>query len=70
MPKEDAERAARLADLELAFTALISLVREEYPAGRRLAEIAYIWGIGISDDQIRALDRLEEGEPYVWPNSR
>jgi hypothetical protein len=69
MARLDAER---LADLELAVPALIPIVRREYPANYRLAQISYIWKheVGVTDEQIAALDRREEGRDYLWPNSR
>lgn len=65
-------RSRTKTDLELAFSALAKLVRDEFPSGYRLAKIAFIWGaaLGVTDEEIAALDRLEEGEPYLPPNSR
>ncbi len=59
----------RLADLELAFPVLVRLLREEYPSDYRLARMAYLHGGEVTDEQLAALERIEGGEPYLWPNS-
>lgn len=47
--------------LEAACAALASLVRQEYPDGYSLAEIASTWGDGtITPEQIEALRELEQ----------
>lgn len=58
----------RLADLETALPVLIRLLRDEYPAGYRLAQIAYIFDGVVTDDELAALERIEGGSPYLWPN--
>lgn len=53
----------RLADLELAASALAALVRQEYPDSLSLAEIARRWGVGITPDQLAALASVENLAP-------
>lgn len=56
-----------LVVLERACAALAALVREEYPDGHTLAEIADIWGIGVVTpeqvDALRILEATDDTEP-------
>jgi hypothetical protein len=61
-------RPASESKARLACAALASLVRQEYPEGRTLPEIAKRWGTKISDDQIEALAWLD-AQSSVLPNS-
>lgn len=56
-----------VAEWEAAFAALATLVRDEYPEGYSLAEIAERWGssLEISPEQIAALRSLESLAPEV-----
>jgi hypothetical protein len=47
---------------------LVRLLREEYPADYRLAKMAYIFATGVTDEELAALERIEGGGPYLWPN--
>ena len=49
--------------LRLACDALATLVRQEAPVGMPLAEIAEIWGEGVTNEQIAALRQLEGQGP-------
>jgi hypothetical protein len=43
-----------------ACTALAALVRAEYPARMRLADIAARWGEGLSEQQVEAVEWFEQ----------
>lgn len=46
-----------------ALSALVKLVRQEYPERLPLVEIAATWGDGISEQEIAALAILDAQEP-------
>ena len=49
--------------LERACAALADLVRQDYPDHKSLAEIAFLWGTNLSEEQVAALDWLEDHDP-------
>jgi hypothetical protein len=64
MSESQEEFEQQYVTLERACAALAVLVREEYP-DKPLAEIARIWGSGITPEQIEALELLESDKRYA-----